>query len=638
MTGSLPADPPPADAAIGPGSAMGPGFVLLLDVPSSASVAESYGRLCDDVSDDCESITRLSCPVRWSWLPPVSHRLEVGGALERASRHLGETIAQLTEAGAGPIFVVPGSFDFGSESQQWLTEQVREQARRAPRAQLHYDAPNVAHPLLVQAFVDRACEALASLPAGSPGSLGVLLVAAGAGDVHTRADSYKLMRLLWEQLGAARGEVAFLRHPKHPLPEQLAACEQSGLRWVAVAQELWAGERYEHAELIFGNHAGGEGAGRLALTRPTFEHPNVRGYFVQRCLALHRSKSERLRARSPSPKYAQTPEGRVFGPAISAPLAEWDRSRPDLRFGRGVVVEVSSAADLARALSALGAPSGRAIVKPTWHGYATGTYTDPLALASLLEAVGPGAVVVEGHATGRHTGEANFDWETQAEQNRTWIAEQEQQYLERTGLLQAMRGGGASYLNVTEAHWNGQCAARGEVAAALEAQGVRLQFEELLGFVPQALFNRRGAPMISYARFKGPTRLSLSNLFGLIPAPFRSAWHGPNIEHFASVCCDLAKLYSALFSLYGVVESLVVAVRWDRQGLYRCRWGNYDLLPRPGVVCLSPGVSTADVLAARLQGQDVRRSAFFRVVEGELGIDPEAAEAPLPSELLRRFA
>ena len=59
----------------------------------------------------------------------------------------------------------------------------------------------------------------------------------------------------------------------------------------------------------------------------------------------------------------------------------------------------------------------------------------------------------------------------------------------------------------------------------------------------RAKHDNPGARLISYARFKGPTRLSLSNLFGLLPDPLRSRWHGPNITCFARVCCGLAKLY-----------------------------------------------------------------------------------------------
>lgn len=128
-----------------------------------------------------------------------------------------------------------------------------------------------------------------------------------------------------------------------------------------------------------------------------------------------------------------------------------------------------------------------------------------------------------------------------------------------------------------------------------------------------------------------------SRSLGLLPPPLRTAWHGPNITYFAQVCCDLAKLYGVLFKTYGLVESLNVAVRWDRRGLYRSRWGNYDLVPRPGLVTLAQGIAGADVLASRLQGQDVRRSAFFDVVRHELPYSSELETLALDPELVRRF-
>ena len=137
--------------------------------------------------------------------------------------------------------------------------------------------------------------------------------------------------------------------------------------------------------------------------------------------------------------------------------------------------------------------------------------------------------------------------------------------------------------------------------------------------------------MISFARFKGPTRLGLSNLFGLIPHPFRSEWHGPDITHFASVCCDVARMYECFFPLYGLVEAFDSAVRWDRNGLYRSRWGSYDLLLTDGLFTMSEGLVGADLLASRLQGQDVLRSGFYDVVRGRL--DWPGAEMVLPPDL-----
>src|SRR4029077_15297819 len=138
-------------------------------------------------------------------------------------------------------------------------------------------------------------------------------------------------------------------------------------------------------------------------------------------------------------------------------------------------------------------------------------------------------------------------------------------------------------------------------------------------------------------------RLGIANCFGLLPPPLRSRFHGPTIDHFARVCCDVARLYGALLAPYGLDEALYSAVRWNRSGLYRSRFGNYDLIPNPGVVTLSRGLVAADILASRLQGQDVGRRAFFAAVLDELGRDgsdrsPIAAiEEPIPEHLVQRF-
>jgi len=159
-----------------------------------------------------------------------------------------------------------------------------------------------------------------------------------------------------------------------------------------------------------------------------------------------------------------------------------------------------------------------------------------------------------------------------------------------------------------------------------------LKREDLTGFVPSALLDLRGTPMISFARFKGPMRLSLSNLFGLIPHPLRLEWHGPSVQYFANVCCDLAAIYGSLFPLYGLNEAFESAVRWNRKGLYRTRWGNYDLVMTDGLFTFGKDLAGADILAARLQGQDVSRSGFYGAVRRRRTW-PEAAEAGLPEDI-----
>jgi len=176
------------------------------------------------------------------------------------------------------------------------------------------------------------------------------------------------------------------------------------------------------------------------------------------------------------------------------------------------------------------------------------------------------------------------------------------------------------------------------VNGILEKSGVSLSFPAFAQFVPEVLLDYTGCPMISFAKFKGPTRLAISNMFGLLPEPLRASWHGPNITYFARVCCELAKLYGSLFPLCGINEALYTALRWNRQGLYRSRWGNYDLISNAGCVAAASNLVAADILSSRLQGQDVARSAFFDVVRAQLGWDEQAATASLPEPLRIFFA
>jgi hypothetical protein len=57
----------------------------------------------------------------------------------------------------------------------------------------------------------------------------------------------------------------------------------------------------------------------------------------------------------------------------------------------------------------------------------------------------------------------------------------------------------------------------------------------------------------------------------------------------------------------------------------------------PGLVTLSRGLVAADVLASRLQGQDVTRSAFFGAVFDELGRPDDAVAGVIPAHLVQRF-
>lgn len=539
---------------------------------------------------------------------------------------LGRVIDRHAAAGGTEQFVLPGALELNVWQRSMLGEELVEARRRHPAISIHHDSVDPSYPLLLDCFAGLALGGLREMGV-APQQAGVMLVANGQGDLGTRADSYRLMRLLWEQTSAARAEVGFVRHNRPFLRDALERCLNDSLAWVLVPQCQWDGDLCEYARVLLADHqrAFPEAAG-WRLADPPGDHPAIAGWFEQRMRRLWQEKRARQAVRMPSVKNQPAPpQAQVWSGAEWVPPDEAPAHRA------GCVARARGSGPLAEILRHVLPPSDRYLVKVTWHGYATGTYTGPGALEVLLAALPGKAVILEGHTSGRNTGGPQFDWEKDAEPHRTWIRQQEIEFLRRTGLSEVIARHGAQYLNVTEAWWDGACAPAEEVRAAIG--DVELRRPELAGFVPSVLMELRDTPLISLARFKGPTRLGISNLFGLIPHPLRTEWHGTGVPDFASVCCDLARLYGGLFPLFGLVEAFDSAVRWDRKGLYRSRWGNYDLVLTDGIFTLSEGLVGADLLASRLQGQDVRRSGFYDVVRDRLGWSQPAEELALPGEI-----
>ncbi len=556
--------------------------------------------------------------VRAAWLP--LHPPDDGGA-HHLSRVMNEEIA----GGAPEVFVAPSAFELNVWQRATLGQVLAESRRLRDTVTIHHDDVNPTHPLLVDCFVSQIVRALAER-GGAPQRAGLLLVADGQSDPATRADSYRLMRLLWEQTGVGQAEVAFVRHAQPFLRGALERCLREPLDWLLLPQCQWEGELCDYAGVMLADHqkAHPEAEGWRLLDPPR-DHPAVLAWLEQRLLRLWQEKRARQAARVPSGKHQPPAGAEVWAGDGWVPVAAVANPRPEL------LARAREPGPLGEILARVLPPAERYLVKVTWHGYAPGTYTSPAALDLLLGALPGKAVLLEGHTSSRNLGGADWDWETDAARHRAWIRQQDAEFLRRTGLAEVIARHGAQYLNVTEAWWDGACAPEEAVRSALG--DVALHHPELAGFVPSLLMDLRGLPLLSVARFKGPTRLGISNLFGLIPHPLRAAWHGPNITYFASVCCDLALLYGCLFPLFGFVEAFESAVRWDRKGLYRSRWGNYDLVLTDGLFTFSEGLVGADLLASRLQGQDVLRSGFYDVVRDRLGWSFEAATAPLPIDL-----
>jgi len=577
-----------AASSVKPASA--PEFLILSDLePQSAAWAMAAAQM-DDVRAACARVLGFDPDIR------LTSMSEIGTQPD------------------GETFIIPAAFDFSLWERDSLGQQIAESRRGHPDSAIHHDDVDPGHPLVVEALGQQAVRALGEIP---PQESGLILAASGHGDPASRAQSYRLMRLLWEQFGFAHAEVAFVRNAQPFLAHALEQLTHQALPYVVVFQGQWPTEHADYARVIFDNFRRTHAQAARWVFAPTPDsHPLLNAWYAQRITRLWHEKRTREALRTPSLKKAtnRPPNIEPREPSLSADSRQC--------YGSGWIARVSDSSSLEATLRAIlpAQRPERVIVKVTWHGYATGTFTDAATLDLLLSALPAPAVVVEGHTVSRNLGGATFDWDTEARENRTWIRQQEAEYLRRTGICDVLSRHGATYVNVTEAYWD-------EKSPGDPAE-----------FIPKSLVELRGCPMLSFAKFKGPTRLGISNMFGLNPLPLRAAWHGPNITWFARACCDLAKSYGSLFDLYGLVEGLYSAVRWNRKGLYRSRWGNYDLIQDAGYITASRGLVAADILAARLQAQDVSRSAFFDVVRDQLGWDSESAERPLPEGAMKVFA
>jgi sirohydrochlorin ferrochelatase len=186
----------------------------------------------------------LAPRVRLASLPP-DHLNRAYLQDSSAGDDLASVLADEAAAGYDEIFVVPTMLDFGLVQRARLSEAVGGVRLDYHRTLVAYDdVPFDRRPLL-QAFSERIYREAGAKR--SPERSGLLLLASGEGDTSGRAQSYQLMRLVFEQLGFARGEVAFLDHARPLLEDQLERCARDGLEWAIVPQMMWRSEPHDDA-------------------------------------------------------------------------------------------------------------------------------------------------------------------------------------------------------------------------------------------------------------------------------------------------------------------------------------------------------------------------------------------------------
>ena len=149
--------------------------------------------------------------------------------------------------------------------------------------------------------------------------------------------------------------------------------------------------------------------------------------------------------------------------------------------------------------------------------------------------------------------------------------------------------------------------------------------------------------MISFAKMKGvepldSTReeyrpsLTLKCLFGMIPHPQRTIFHGLNHSELSQNIVDINKIYHALFNVVGINEALHTCMVSDPNGPYKANWGScYDVIKNAGLVAFGRDLVNLDAFTCKLLGKYPERVPYLRLATKAFGEwDTKLREATTP--------
>jgi hypothetical protein len=268
------------------------------------------------------------------------------------------------------------------------------------------------------------------------------------------------------------------------------------------------------------------------------------------------------------------------------------------------------------------------VIKPNWTSGDYGFYTDVESLEPLLCAIPGKKYIVESYMYGR----TDYSFKINAEnalENWEWLKEQDQKFLEKSGLGKLLQKYDAEYINITEECWSGRTVEADSIRNIVESRYQAISHKEFYGMVPEKLLRLSDLPFVSYAKIKYTVpsvtnfaSLSMKNLFGLIPVPNREFYHGSDMETGLSrSIVDIMTIYKALFRVVGVCEGIyhIPVTREAGKNPYKMLWTDYDVMENLGIILGSEDLVTLDAYVNRLVGLDVDKRSILKIGEEVFG-------------------
>ncbi len=281
------------------------------------------------------------------------------------------------------------------------------------------------------------------------------------------------------------------------------------------------------------------------------------------------------------------------------------------------LASVKGAEDLKELLPASFSDVDTFIIKPNWFSPHPGNFTDAKVLRMLFEAIDGEIVVIESYTLEKQDGSLKFtvegeevdwrwvlkhpNWGWMNKKDRwTRLREQDQWFLSEFGFRDLLSEFGVEYINITEEVWKSKVLDSALVKEKVEEKFSPALHEKIYDFLPKKLLRYKEGFLIDLGKVKGiggsfPS-LTLKNMFGLIPDPLRSWWHGPDDIYLSRNILDINKIYHSFFEVFGLCEAITSATVSDPQGAINVPWGSYNILKEPQFACASKDLLSLDAI------------------------------------------
>jgi uncharacterized protein (DUF362 family) len=206
------------------------------------------------------------------------------------------------------------------------------------------------------------------------------------------------------------------------------------------------------------------------------------------------------------------------------------------------------------------------IIKPNWSS--SMVYTESEILDWVLSAIEGEVLIVESYAAWRtnlfieHKGPRDDQFLKRLEkQKKSDFKENEKWFLRHSGIDKVLEKHGVEYLNLSEELWANRMCDSDMVADQVEACSSMVENSELYALVPERLYELRGGTLLNLAKPKRSLKalhvsLTLKNLFGMIPSPWRGKYHGDDDSLLCMNIVDINRMYNALFDVKGIIEAV----------------------------------------------------------------------------------